>query len=122
MNVLTSGIGKQTEEKWPRQLRPRTNYLIHKIAAAWLESDGSPRFRFQHEDGREYSGPNYHRELHGNASIDDLLAESGMSSISEVRYVVAWHDGAVVSGAIGVLLPDLEGIETRCAHLKGRAE
>ena len=108
-----------TSVRWPRLLRPHnTHYLIHKVAAAWVDDSQIIRFRFQHDDLTEYVGPGWHGLPNGAAPLpEDMLRKHDLDDVNNIKYVVAYHCGADPAGWPVVLFSDLDNLEAKCSKI-----
>jgi hypothetical protein len=105
------------DEKYPRLVQPAkdNHYLIHKVSKAWIDENGVLRFRYEDGSGKELAqGPFYPGYVNNSVPLAAKeLSKYGLQEADDVKYVIAYHNGAFPTGMPCFLLKRLEDIPAR---------
>lgn len=91
------------------------HYIVHKVRRVWVK-DGVIHFRYTDSYGKDVvSGPQYMATGHPPAVpiADAELLRCGPNSIDQIRFIVAYHSGALPPGVSCWLLKSPDNLPER---------
>jgi hypothetical protein len=76
------------------------HYIVHKVRRAWVK-DGVIRFRYEDSYGKEVIGGPEYWSIGFPPAVPTAAAEllrCGLDAIEQIRFIVAYHSGALPPG------------------------
>lgn len=96
--------------KYPKKvIENNTHYLIHKVAEAYINSEGTLSFKYEDGSGVIRSGGPFFLSKSA-IPADEELRKHGLEKPEDVKYLIAYHSGVFPNGYPGLLLKSEEDI------------